>query len=319
MSRKKARLWLAAAVAALSIHLPRAAAAQEAPDVAKLAGFVRWGGMFISVLVIIGAAVVLRVLTNVADQLGRRFANRRPTIQKYESVARFVVYIAALGVCLSLTFKLDSTTLTVIGGTLAVAVGFAMRDLIAALIAGITIMFDRPFQVGDRVEFAGQYGDIIKIGIRSVRMNTLDHNIITIPNNRILTDVTSSGNWGALEMQTPFDFYIGIDQDAELAASLIREACLTSPYVFLPNPVPVLAKQVILHDYVAMHLKARPYVFDCKYEKPFETDVHFRVAKAFRTHGIQPPAVLLRRSADVEAHAYGGRRVRELGDPSDTP
>ena len=70
--------------------------------------------------------------------------------------------------------------------------------------------------------------------------------------------------------------------------------CLTSPYVFLERPVPVLAKQVILQDYVAMHLKCRPYVFDCKYEKPFETDVHFRVARAFREHGIRPPAVLHR-------------------------
>ncbi len=172
-----------------------------------------------------------------------------------------------------------------------------MRDLVASFIAGITIIFDRPFQVGDRVDFAGQYGDIIKIGLRSVRMNTLDHNVITIPNNKVLTDVTSSGNWGELEMQTPFDFYIGLDQDIELASELIREACLTSPYVFLERSVPVLVKQVIVHDYIAMHLKVRPYVFDCKYEKPFETDVHFRVAKAFREHGILPPAVLHRTQA----------------------
>jgi hypothetical protein len=43
---------------------------------------------------------------------------------------------------------------------------------------------------------------------------------------------------------------------------------VTSPYVFLAQPIPVLAKQVILQDYVAFHLKARPYVFDCKYESP---------------------------------------------------
>ncbi len=295
--------------------LTGAAHAQDTPDVTKLAGFIRWSGLFFSLIVIVGAAITLRIISDVADRLGRRFANRRPTIQKYESVARFTVYIVALTLSLTLSVKLDSTTLTVIGGTLAFAVGFAMRDLVAAFIAGITIMFDRPFQVGDRVAFAGEYGDIIKIGLRSVRMNTLDHNIITIPNNKVLTDVTSSGNWGALEMQTPFDFYIGIDQDAELAAELIREACLTSPYVFLERPVPVLAKQVILGDYVAMHLKVRPYVFDCKYEKPFETDVHFRVAKAFRTHGIRPPAVLLRRAV-VEGHEYGpplaGREGREV-------
>jgi small-conductance mechanosensitive channel len=64
--------------------------------------------------------------------------------------------------------------------------------------------------------------------------------------------------------------------------------------VFLAQPIPVLAKQVILQDYVAFHLKARPYVFDCKHEKAFETDVHFRVLEAFREHGVGPPAVLHR-------------------------
>ncbi len=170
----------------------------------------------------------------------------------------------------------------------------SLRDSVASFIAGITIMFDRPFQVGDRVAYGGEYGDIIQIGLRSVRMNTLDHNIITIPNNKVFTDVTSSANYGALAMQVGMDFYIGVDQDAKLAAELIREACLTSPYVFLAQPIPVLAKHVILQDYVVFHLKARPYVFDCKYEKPFETDVHFRVLEAFRDHGIAPPTVLHR-------------------------
>jgi small-conductance mechanosensitive channel len=277
----------------------RSAYAQDAPDFGKLANFVRWGGVALSVPVIIGAMILIRIVGNLANRLSRRFANRRPTIQKIESAARFAVYTATAAICISLSVRLDSTALTVIGGALAFAVGFAMRDLVAAFIAGITIMFDRPFQVGDRVAYAGEYGDIIKIGLRSVQMNTLDHNIVTIPNNKILTDVTSSGNYGSLEMQVAMDFYIGVDQDAEQAAELIREACLTSPYVFLDQPVPVLAKQVILEDYVAVHLKARPYVFDCRYEKPFETDVHYRVLRAFREHGILFPAVLHRSIATI--------------------
>ena len=270
------------------------ASAQDVPDVTKLAGVIRWSGALFSVFLIVGATVVLRIIGNVAERFSRRFANRRPTIQKVESVVRYAVYMVVIVAALALSLRLDSTTLTVVGGSLAVAVGLSLRDLVSSFIAGITIIFDRPFQVGDRVSFAGEYGDIIKIGLRSTRMNTLDHNIITIPNNKVLTDVPSSGNWGALEMQTAFDFYIGVDQDAELAAEIIREACLTSPYVFLERAVPVLAKQVILQDYVAMHLKCRPYVFDCKYEKAFETDVHFRVARAFRERDIRPPAVLHR-------------------------
>jgi small-conductance mechanosensitive channel len=287
-------VWFAGSTATLLLTSPLRA--QDAPDIDKLVQFVRWGGVVLSIPVFIGALVVLRVVENLAAGLGRRFANRRPTIQKVESIARFAIYVAMIGICLGLSVRLDSTSLTVIGGGLAFAVGFAMRDLVAAFIAGITIMFDRPFQVGDRVQYAGEYGDIIKIGLRSVRMNTLDHNIVTIPNNKVLTDVTSSGNYGALEMQVPMDFYVGLDQDVQLAAELIREACLTSPYVFLKQPVPVLAKQVILQDYVAVHLKARPYVFDCKYEKSFETDVHLRVLQAFRAQEIQPPAVLHRQA-----------------------
>ena len=66
-------------------------------------------------------------------------------------------------------------------GTLAVSIGFALKDLAASFIAGLTVMIDSPFQVGDRVTFEGNYGDIITIGLRSVRMRTLTDDIITIP------------------------------------------------------------------------------------------------------------------------------------------
>ena len=281
-----------ASIFALLIAAP--AYAKDTPDIGRLAEFIRWGGVAASIPIVIGALFVIRLIERVGDKLATRFSNRRPTIQKVQTTARFFIYLSTLALAVSLSVRLDPTALTVIGGALAFAVGFALRDLVASFIAGITIIFDRPFQVGDRVAYGGEYGDILKIGLRSVRMNTLDHNIITIPNNKVFTDVTSSGNYGNLEMQVPMDFYIGMDQDATLAAEIIREACLMSPYVYLGQPIPVLAKQVILHDYVAFELKARPYVFDCKYEKPFETDVHFRVLEAFRARGISAPALLHR-------------------------
>jgi small-conductance mechanosensitive channel len=273
---------------ALPVH------AQDASDIGQIVELIRWGGVFVSAPVIIGALLLIRVVENIGDRLSEQFSNRRPTIQKIQTTARFFIYVATIIITFGLSVRLDSTALTVIVGSIAFSVGFALRDLVASFIAGITIMFDRPFQVGDRVSFGGEYGDIIKIGLRSVRMNTLDHNIITIPNNKVFTDITSSGNYGALEMQVPMDFYIGVDQDAKLAAEIIREACLTSPYIYLDEPVPVLVKQEILQDYVAISLKVRPYVFDCRYEKPFETDVHLRVLEAFRESGIGSPAVLHR-------------------------
>ena len=290
------------------------------PDLGSLAQFIRWGGVVMSIPVIAMLLLALRLVNKAAQQLSERFAERRPTILLVQTMARFLMYAVATASTISLSLQLDPKVLTLIGGALAVGVGFALRDTVATFIAGITILFDRPFQVGDRVNYAGQYGDIIAIGLRSVRMNTLDDNIVTIPNNKVLTEVTSSGNYGALEMQVPMDFYIGADQDAKLAIELIREACLTSPYVFLERAVPINVRQVIVQNYVAIELKARPYVFDCKYEKPFESDVHLRVLEAWREHGILPPAVLhrTRTGQPAEEAPISERRARPALDAHPT-
>lgn len=272
---------------------PAVARADDVPDLGKLAALIRWSGVVASIPLLLGAMLLIRMVERTGDRLAARFPNRRPTVQKVQTSLRFLLYIAAFSLAIGLSFRLDSTSLAVIGGSLAVAVGFALRDLVASFVAGITIMFDRPFQVGDRVTYGGEYGDVIKIGLRSVRLLTLDHNFVTIPNNRVLTDVTVSSNYAALEMQVPIDFYIGMDQDADLAIVIIREACLTSPYVFLAHPVVVEVRQVSFEQMTALRLKARPYVFNCKYERDFETDVHLRVLEGFRKHGITAPRAMV--------------------------
>ena len=86
------------------------------------------------------------------------------------------------------------------GGSIAVALGFALKDIAASLVAGLLLLFDRPFRVGDRVSFADVYGEIVSIGLRTVRLQTLDDNLVTIPNSRFITDVVASGNSGELDM-----------------------------------------------------------------------------------------------------------------------
>ena len=99
---------------------------------------------------------------------------------------------------------------------------------------------------------------MLKIG-PSVRLNTLDHNVITIPNNKVLTEVTSKGTTARSRCRRPR--LLDRRRPGREPARYRREACLTSPFVFLDQPVPIFVKQVIVQDYVALHVKARPYVF----------------------------------------------------------
>ena len=75
-----------------------------------------------------------------------------------------------------------------------------------------------------------------------------DDNTVTIPNNKFLTDITSCGNYGALDMQVVMDFHIGVDQNVEEAQRIVQEAGVSSRYVYLPKPVVVLVSQQIVPD-----------------------------------------------------------------------
>lgn len=271
----------------------------------QFASMIRWSGVLTSIVVIIGAVLGIRFVRDLVERLSRQFANRRLLLNKFATILQFVVYVGTAATVLLLSFRLDAGVLAVIGGTVAVSVGFAVKDLVASFIAGIMIMIDRPFQVGDRITFGGQYGDITAIGLRSVRLQTLDDNTVTIPNNMFINDITSNGNYGALDMMVVMDFHIGLDQDIARARNIVAEAAVTSRYVYLPKPVVVLVSQVIAENYVAVRLRLKSYVLDTKYEKALETDVNLRVLGAFREHGIMPPAVLHRQLETMRSGAAG--------------
>jgi small-conductance mechanosensitive channel len=282
---------------AAQLLLSAAAQAQDATDeeiVTQIAKSIRWGGVATSLFVIAGAWIAVRFFNNFIENLGDRFTARRMLFQKIGTIVQFFVYIGTIATVIALSIRIDNRVLALLGGTAAVAFGFAIRDLVASFIAGIMIMIDQPFQVGDRVTFGGEYGDITAIGLRSVRMQTLDDSTVTIPNNKFLTDITSCGNYGALDMQVVMDFSIGLDQDLDVAREVVTEAGLTSRYVHLPKPVVVLVNQVIKENYVAVRLRLKAYVLDTKYENAFQPDVNLRVMRAFEERGIAPPAILHR-------------------------
>ena len=181
---------------------------QKVPE-ANFFEIVRVGGLATGLLVLIGTYLLVRFATTALEGIGRRWVDRRLLINQVATLVRFGLWLVGLGTAVALAVNLTREVLIAIGGTAAVTIGFALKDLAASVLAGVIIIVDRPFQVGDRVRFADVYGEIAAIGLRSVRMVTLDEYVVTIPNNKFLTDVVSSGNWGALDMAMQMDFFVG--------------------------------------------------------------------------------------------------------------
>jgi small-conductance mechanosensitive channel len=176
-----------------------------------------------------------------------------------------------------------------VSGTLAVALGLSLKDLIASVVAGIILLFDRPFQVGDRVTFDGTYGEITSIGLRAVRLVTLDDSVVTIPNSKFITDLVSSGNYGALDMMIEINFHVDLASDISLARKLLHEAAITSRFVFLKKPVSIVLTEVNFSERPAMQIRVKCYVIDVRFEKALQSDILLRGNEALKAACISRP------------------------------
>jgi small-conductance mechanosensitive channel len=271
---------------------------------ANLIEIIQVGGVLTGAVILVAMWFVVRVVTGTLTRVGDRFAHKRLLLNQVSTLVRFLIYLGGIAAAVSVSLNLSREVVLALTGTVAVTVGFALKDLAASILAGVTIILDRPFQVGDRVTFNGVYGEITAIGLRSVRLVTLDDNVVTIPNNKFLTDVVSSGNYGALDMMIQLDFLVAADQDVALAKRIVEECLTSNRYIYLGKPWLVLVSQVVESNYIAVRLRAKAYVLDVKYEQEYATDVTERVLQALREAGVAPPAMLHR--APPEPPARGG-------------
>ncbi|WP_341707593.1 mechanosensitive ion channel domain-containing protein [Halopseudomonas sp.] len=222
-------------------------------------------------------------------KLMARFPARRFTIMQLGTLLSFSLYIlGGAGVVVGV-LQPPQEFLLAIGGSAAVAMGFALKDIAASLVSGLILLFDRPFHVGDRVTFDGVYGEIITITLRTVRLQTLDDNIVTIPNSRFITDVVASGNLGAMDMMVVTDFHLALDADIKEAEDIVRQVIVTSRFAYLKKPVAFAIEEVQIAERLAIRLRAKAYVLDVTYEKPFQSDITTRASVLFRERGVRRP------------------------------
>jgi len=241
--------------------------------------------LVVIVIVLVGQGLLRRFM----NDLGERFTDRRLLFKKVSAFLRFFLYVMAVVLVGVSTLDLSSQALLGVATTLGVAFAFAFKDLFASLMAGIILLIDEPFQVGDRISFGDYYGEVAEIGLRSVRLVTLDDNLVTIPNSAFLVESVASANAGALDCMVVIPFYIGAAESFYRAQRLVYEAAVTSRYVYLEKPVVTLVADEFLGERFVTVIRVKAYVFDARYEKAFVSDVTQRVKIAFREQGLRMP------------------------------
>ena len=229
-------------------------------------------------------------ISKASQKITEKMPTRRFLILQITTLIGFVLYtVGAIALVIGV-LQPPKEFMLAAGGSIAVALGFALKDIAASLVAGLLLLFDRPFRVGDRVSFDNVYGEIVSIGLRTVRLQTLDDNLVTIPNSRFITDVVASGNAGELDMMVVTDFHVALDANIEQAQAIVEEIIVTSRYAYLKKPVTFAIEEIEVGYRLAIRLRAKAYVLDVHYEKAFQSDIVVRVSKRFAEMQVARPA-----------------------------
>jgi len=275
--------------------LDRVESPAQAPDstagAAERAGQVIGGARDLGVNVTLAALVVaffmvvIRAFTWVLDTLSERSAKRRLFYKRLVPIVRILLWISAGYLIVAVVFQVSSSGIFAAAAAIGVAVGFAAQDLLKNLFGGIILVFDQPFQVGDKISVAGTYGEVVSIGLRSTRIVTSDDNLVSVPNAQVVDGQVANANAGELNCQVVTELYLPGFIDETLAKKIAFDAAASSKYVYLNKPIVVLVKDVFKETFLTQ-IKVKAYVLDPRYEFLFQSDVTERARAGFRDAGL---------------------------------
>ena len=138
-------------------------------------------------------------------------------------VVNFAIFFASLSVAFGLAgFGSFLQSLATIGAAATLAIGFALQNVIQNFVAGIFIFADRPFRIGDWIEWDGHSGVVEDISLRVTRVRTFDNELLTVPNSQLTDDVIKNPVANE-QLRLKFDFGIGYDDDIDKATEIIVE------------------------------------------------------------------------------------------------
>jgi small-conductance mechanosensitive channel len=180
-----------------------------------------------------GRNVVIPVINRMMISRDLEPHARRPIRRLVAVVVAFVAVTAAFGAAGYPDFL---RSLATIAAAATLAIGFAMQDVLKNFVSGIFIYTDKPFKIGDWIQWDGHSGIVEDISFRVTRVKTFDNELLTVPNSQLTDGVIKNPvAKGQLRLQVPFG--IGYDDDIEKATDIIVEEARDDEHI-LSDPAP---------------------------------------------------------------------------------
>jgi len=279
----------------------------------------RFGGRLLAAaLVILVFAGIYWVMARALRPIFERSRIQEDAAQLLTVILRYVVL--GFGVLLALgQLGFNITGLLAGLGVAGLALGFAAKDTLANFIAGMTILWDRPFRVGDRVEIDGEFGQVKRITLRSTRIHTNQNIVVIIPNQNVANNKIINHT---MQASTRVDVRFGIAYKEDIDEARRTVLALTAGDERLrarPGPDVVVTEMAES----SVNLALRFWLSNPHTEVPIEYEYIERVKKALDRAGIEIPfphrSLLVERLPETGWPVKGSAEVAPEAGSRETP
>ena len=243
-----------------------------------------WENLFqIGLILVVAWTIILvsqKFLPWLAEQVPSRY---RLYTLALVPIVRLLVIVIAIPLILPRVIEPTFENLVAFMSALGLAIGFALKDYVSSLIAGIVALYEIPYRPGDWIEVEGAYGEVSAMNMRSVEIVTPDDTVVVIPHLKLWDRLIFNSNNGGQSLLCVADFYLAPQHDAATVRHLLYDVALTSVYLQITQPIVV----IVLEKPWGTHYRLKAYPIDPRHQFLFITDLTVRGKAAINDFGAQ--------------------------------
>ncbi|WP_303722708.1 mechanosensitive ion channel domain-containing protein [Malonomonas rubra] len=242
-----------------------------------------FGSALIAFYLALQASWVLQAVTE-TQVLRKRNADRG--VQ--DAVKKLIHYAIVLtGLLLALSMLgLGVQNFVVLLGAFGVGIGFGLQDIVNNFLSGLILLFERPIKVGDGVVIDGEYGIVIRIGMRSTVVRNLDEAELIVPNSQMISQKVT--NWTLSNRRVRLVVPVGVayGSNLELVLSILSEAGQQHAEV-LKNPKP--SPLFVQFGASSLDFELRAWIGNVDNRPRIKNELLLYIDKRFREENIEIP------------------------------
>jgi small-conductance mechanosensitive channel len=235
-------------------------------------------------LIVAGSWLIIFASQRFIPWLANKFSGRfRLFILGLVPLMRLIIIIVAFILIVPQIIEPTFENLLALFGALGLALGFAFKDYVSSLIAGVVTLYEMPYRPGDWIDIDGVYGEVKEINMRTVEVITPDDTTVFIPHNKLWNSSVLNSNDGTQNLMCVVDFYLHPNHDGARVKHKLHDVALTSAYLQLEKPITVIVKE----NTWGTQYRLKAYPIDPRQQFQFITDLTIRGNEALIKLGVE--------------------------------